>query len=141
MGRDGQHHPVYLVHRTVLGGIERFMGILVEHYAGAFPAWLAPVQVKVLTVTDAEAAYAATIAGRLKAEGLRVEIDMENDKISHKISEAERQKIPFMFVVGAREAQSGAVALRRHGKGNLGALPFESALVQIKEECNVPGTK
>jgi threonyl-tRNA synthetase len=138
MGQDGQHHPVYLVHRTVLGGIERFMGILVEHYAGAFPTWLAPVQARVLSVTEAEAGYARETAARLSAAGLRVEIDAKNDKISYKISEAERQKIPFMLVVGGREAQSGAVALRRHGKGNLGAMPFESAIAQIKEESNVP---
>ncbi len=141
MGQDGQHHPVYLVHRTVLGGIERFMGILVEHYAGAFPAWLAPVQVRVMSVTDAEAAYAAATADRLQAEGVRVETDLRSDKISHKISEAERQKIPFMFVVGGREAQSGAVALRRHGRGNLGALPFAAALAQVKEEINAPGSE
>jgi len=140
MGPDGRHHPVYLVHRTVLGGIERFMGILVEHYAGAFPTWLAPVQVRVLSVTDAEAAYATATADRLRAEGVRVETDTRSDKISLKISEAERQKIPFMFVVGGREAQSGAVALRRHGRGNLGALPFAAALAQVKEESNVPGS-
>jgi len=140
MGPDGRHHPVYLVHRTVLGGVERFMGILVEHYTGAFPTWLAPVQVRVLSVTDAEAAYATATADRLRAEGVRVETDTRSDKISLKISEAERQKIPFMFVVGGREAQSGAVALRRHGRGNLGALPFAAALAQVKEESNVPGS-
>ncbi|MEO0079027.1 MAG: threonine--tRNA ligase [candidate division WOR-3 bacterium] len=141
MGQDGQHHPVYLVHRTVLGGIERFMGILVEHYAGAFPVWLAPVQVRVMSVTDAEAAYAAATADRLRAEGVRVETDLRSDKIGYKISEAERQKIPFMFVVGGREAQSGTVALRRHGRGNLGAVSFAAALAQIKEESNAPGSK
>ncbi len=140
MGPDGQHHPVYLVHRTVLGGIERFMGILVEHYAGAFPPWLAPVQVRVLSVTDAEAGYARDTAERLRGEGVRVETDTRNDKISLKISEAERQKIPFMFVVGGREVQSGTVALRRHGRGNLGSVPIAVALAQVKEESNVPGS-
>jgi threonyl-tRNA synthetase len=138
MGQDGQHHPVYLVHRTILGGIERFMGILVEHYAGAFPVWLAPVQARVLSVTDAEAAYAREIADKLRAAEVRVEIDLKNDKINYKISESERQKIPYMLVVGQREAQAGTVSLRRHGKGNLGAVPFETALAQIKEEGNVP---
>jgi threonyl-tRNA synthetase len=137
-GRDGQHHPVYLVHRTVLGGIERFMGILVEHYAGAFPVWLAPVQVRVMSVTDAEAEYAAQVAVRLREAGVRVEIDAKSDKINLKVSEAERQKIPYMFVVGAREAQSGSVAVRRHGKGNLGPASVEAALAQLKEEDNVP---
>lgn len=139
MGSDGQHHQVYLVHRTILGGIERFMGILVEHYAGAFPAWLAPVQARVLSVTDAEAGCAQSVLASLTAAGVRVELDVRGDKINLKISDAERQKIPFMLVVGAREVQGGTVSVRRHGKGNLGALPMETVLAQIKEECNVPG--
>ena len=138
MGQDGQHHPVYLVHRTVLGGIERFMGILVEHYAGAFPTWLAPVQARVLSVTDMEAGYAREVASKLMAAEVRVETDLRGDKINHKISEAERQKIPFMLVVGQREAQAGAVSVRRHGKGNMGAVPLDTALAQVKEESNVP---
>ncbi len=138
MGRDGQHHQVYLVHRTVLGGIERFMGILTEHYAGAFPTWLAPVQVRVLTLTDAQEEYARRLVARCQQEGLRVELDAGNEKINFKIGEAERQKIPFMLVVGGREAQNNTVSLRRHGKGNLGAVPVEAALAQIKEEGNVP---
>ena len=139
MGKDGQHHPVYLVHRTVLGGIERFMGILVEHFAGAFPVWLAPVQVRVLPVTDAESGYAQEVGQQLQSAGIRVEIELKSDKISLKISEAERQKIPFMLVVGGREAAQSTVSVRRHGRGNLGAVTVESALAQIKEENNVPG--
>jgi threonyl-tRNA synthetase len=139
MGPDGQHHPVYLVHRTALGGIERFMGLLVEHYAGAFPTWLAPIQVRVMSVTDAEAGYAQEVGQKLQTQGLRVEMDAKSDKINLKISEAERQKIPFMLVVGGREAREGTVSLRRHGRGNLGAVSLESALAQIKEENNVPG--
>jgi threonyl-tRNA synthetase len=138
-GQDGQHHPVYLVHRTILGGIERFMGILVEHFAGAFPVWLAPVQARVLPVTDAENGYAQEVGQKLQAAGIRVEIDLKSDKINQKVSEAERQKIPFMLVVGGREAAQGTVSVRRHGKGNLGAVTVESALAQIKEENNVPG--
>jgi threonyl-tRNA synthetase len=139
MGQDGEHHPVYLVHRTILGGIERFMGILVEHYAGAFPVWLAPVQARVLSVTDAETGYAQEIGKKLQAAGIRVEIDLKSDKINLKVSEAERQKIPFMLVVGGREAAQGTVSVRRHGKGNLGVATIETALAQIKEENNVPG--
>lgn len=139
MGQDGQHHPVYLVHRTVLGGIERFMGILVEHYAGAFPVWLAPVQVRVLTVTDRDLAYASELETLLQRAGLRVEVDAKGDKINFKIAEAERLKIPYMLVVGSREAEQRTVSVRRHGKGNLGAVPLDQALTQIKEEANVPG--
>ena len=139
MGEDGQHHPVYLVHRTVLGAIERFVGVLTEHYAGAFPVWLAPVQARVLPVTDAESGYAQAVGQKLQSAGLRVEIDLKSAKINLKVSEAERQKIPFMLVVGGREAAQGTVSVRRHGKGNLGAVSIESALAQIKEENNVPG--
>lgn len=139
MDKNGSHQPVYLIHRTVLGSIERFMGILVEHYGGAFPTWLAPVQSRVLTVTEKEADYARKVAGILAAENVRVEIDLNNDKIGYKIGEAERQKIPFMLIVGAREATSGNVSLRRHGKGDLGTMPLEQVIKQIKEE-NSAGT-
>ncbi|MEO0020183.1 MAG: threonine--tRNA ligase [candidate division WOR-3 bacterium] len=134
MDKSGQHLPAYLVHRTVLGSIERFMGILVEHYGGAFPTWLAPVQARVLTVTEKEIGYAQEVFERLKAAGTRVEIDINNDKIGYKIGEAERQKIPFILVVGAREASSGTVSLRRRGKGNLGAASLEKVIALIKEE-------
>ena len=134
MDEHGQHLPVYLVHRTVLGSIERFMGILVEHYAGAFPVWLAPVQARVLTVTEKENGYAQQVFEALKSANVRVEIDLNNDKINYKIGEAERQKIPYMLVVGAREAGSGMVSLRRRGKGNLGAQPLEKVIALIKED-------
>ena len=139
MGQDGQHHPVYLVHRTALGGIERFMGILVEHYAGAFPAWLAPVQVKVLTITDKELEYAREVLGFCREQKIRVEIDTRNDKISNKIRETAEQKIPFMFVIGSREAKNRAVAVRERGKGDLGAMPLEAALRMVEEASNIPG--
>ncbi|MEO0071285.1 MAG: threonine--tRNA ligase [candidate division WOR-3 bacterium] len=139
MDKNGSHQPVYLIHRTVLGSIERFMGILVEHYAGAFPTWLAPVQARVLTVTEKEADYARKVGQILAAEKIRVEIDFNNDKISYKISEAEREKIPFIVIVGPREAKSGNVSLRRHKKGSLGIMPLEEVINQIKEE-NSAGT-
>lgn len=136
MDKSGNHHPVYLVHRTVLGSIERFVGILVEHYGGAFPVWLAPVQARVLTVTNRETDYAREVMEKLKMENVRVEIDLNNDKINYKISEAERQKIPFMLVVGAREKATGNVSLRRHGRGNLGAMTVNEAIAKIKEEIS-----
>lgn len=136
MDKSGNHHPIYLVHRTVLGSIERFVGILVEHYGGAFPVWLAPVQARVLTVTNRETDYAREVMEKLKMENVRVEIDLNNDKINYKISEAERQKIPFMLVVGAREKATGNVSLRRHGKGNLGAMTVNEAIAKIKEEIS-----
>ena len=139
MGEDGKHHSVYLVHRTVLGSIERFVGILVEHYGGAFPTWLAPVQARVMTVTDKEIGYARNVVRQLVAAGVRVEIDTRSDKIAYKVAEAERLKIPYMLVTGAREAQKQVVSLRRHGKGNLGTFSIEATLAQIGEQANVPG--
>ncbi len=139
MGQDGQHHPVYLVHRTALGGIERFMGILVEHYAGAFPTWLAPVQVRVLTVTDKDTTYAREVFEYLLRGKIRVEIDERNDKIGYKIAEAERLKIPYMFVTGGREAQTRMVAVRKRGRTDLGLMPLESALTLVQEDANKPG--
>ena len=139
MGADGQHHPVYMVHRTVLGGIERFFGILIEHYAGAFPTWLAPVQARVLTVTDKESGYAQEVFARLAQAKIRVEIDTRNDKIGYKIREAEHSKIPYMLVIGAREAEGRTVSVRRHGQGDLGSMPVEGALSRILNESSIPG--
>ena len=138
MGEDGKHHPAYLVHRTVLGAIERFVGILVEHYGGSFPVWLAPVQARVMAVTDSQNDYARTVHDRLRDAGARVEIDTRSDKIGYKISEAERMKIPYMLIVGAREAEAGTVSVRRHGKGDLGAQPVDAALDAIMGEAAVP---
>jgi len=134
MDSNGQHLPAYLVHRTVLGSIERFIGILIEHYGGAFPVWLAPVQARIMTVTDKETDYARRVYDILRAEDVRVEIDLNNDKINYKIGESERQKIPFMLVVGGREAAANTVALRQRGKGNLGAFSLDKVVALIKED-------
>jgi threonyl-tRNA synthetase len=134
MGADGQHHRAYLVHRTILGGIERFFALLIEHYAGAFPVWLSPIQAVVLTVTDNEIGYAQEVLRVLQAGGVRAGADLNNEKIGHKISEAERQKIPFMLVVGKREQEERKVALRRRGKGNLGSTALETVIAQLKED-------
>ncbi|MBN2537230.1 threonine--tRNA ligase [candidate division WOR-3 bacterium] len=137
-GEDGQHHGVFLVHRTVLGAIERFVGILTEHYGGAFPTWLAPVQARVMAVTDAQNDYARQVYDRLQQRNLRVEIDARSDKIGYKIAEAERMKVPWMLIVGAREAEAGTVSVRRHGRGDLGPQPVERAMESILEEVAVP---
>ena len=139
MGEDGQHHGVCLVHRTVLGAIERFVGILVEHYGGAFPMWLAPVHARVMSVTSAQDPYAREVFDRLLAANFRVEIDLRNDKIGYRIAEAERLKIPYMIVVGGREAEKRTVALRRHGEGDLGAFTVDEVLARFAEETTVPG--
>lgn len=137
-GQDGHQHRVYLVHRTVFGGIERFFGILIEHFAGAFPMWLAPVQARVLTVTDAAVDYAEAVRALLAEAKLRVEIDAGTDKIARKIAEAESLKIPYMIIVGSREAAGRTVALRRHGAGDLGSLDLDHALSRLTEEAAEP---
>ncbi len=114
-----------MVHRALFGSVERFFGVLIEHYAGAFPMWLAPVQVAVLPITDRINEYAETIAQELRAAGLRVEVNVRNDKIGAKIRDAQMQKVPFMLVLGDREVEEGKVAVRERSKGDLGAMSLE----------------
>ncbi|MFA4884902.1 MAG: threonine--tRNA ligase [Desulfotomaculaceae bacterium] len=133
VGEDGQKHRPVMIHRTIFGSLERFIGILTEHFAGAFPAWLAPVQVKVIPITDRHAAYAQEVADRLSGKGIRLEVDTRNEKINYKIREAQAQKIPYMLVVGDKEADQKTVAVRQRTKGDLGAMPlddFEQMLLQ-----------
>jgi threonyl-tRNA synthetase len=106
----------------LFGSIERFFGVLIEHYAGAFPMWLAPVQVAVLPITDRINDYAGTVAEELRAAGLRVEVNLRSDKIGAKIRDAQMQKVPFMLVLGDREMQDGKVAVRERSKGDIGAM-------------------
>jgi len=125
VGPDGKEHPAFMVHRAVLGSMERFMGCLTEHYAGAFPLWLAPIQVRLLPITDADQAYAGDVESALRAKGIRVEIDARNEKTGYKIREAQLAKIPFMLILGSREKESQAVAVRSREKGDLGTMPLE----------------
>jgi threonyl-tRNA synthetase len=139
VGEDnGRHRPVML-HRTVLGSIERFLGILIEHYGGAFPVWLAPVQASVLPVADRHNGYAAAVAAQLEAAGLRVEVDDRTESVGRKIRDNEVKKIPFMLVVGDREAEAGNVAVRSHGRGDLGAMGLAAALELMAKEAEIPG--
>ncbi|OPX90547.1 MAG: Threonine--tRNA ligase 2 [Pelotomaculum sp. PtaB.Bin104] len=133
IGEDGQKHQPVMIHRVVFGSLERFIGILTEHYAGAFPAWLAPVQARVIPITDRHAEYARGVADRLEKAGVRVELDSRNEKIGYKIREAQAQKIPYMLVTGDKEAGQDAVAVRHRTKGDLGAMPvadFEAMLLE-----------
>ena len=124
VGADGLKHRPYMVHRALLGSLERFFGVLTEHYAGAFPAWLAPEQVRVLPVKDEFIAYADTIAAELRAEDLRVEVDRNSETIGSKIRSARNERVPYMLVVGGREAEAGTVAVRSRADGELGAMPL-----------------
>jgi len=134
VGPDGQKHRPVMIHRVVFGSIERFIGILVEHFAGAFPTWLAPVQVRILTVTDRANAYAEQVAARLRDADIRVETDLRNEKIGYKVREAQLEKIPYMLVLGDKEQENGTVAVRARGKGDLGAMSLDQFMNMILEE-------
>ncbi|MDD2432316.1 MAG: threonine--tRNA ligase [Clostridia bacterium] len=124
VGEDGQKHRPVMIHRVAFGSIERFIGILTEHYAGAFPTWLAPVQVKVLPITERQHTYAQKLADDLFKEGIRVEVDERSEKIGYKIREAQLEKIPYMLVVGDKEMEEGTVALRTRKEGDQGTVDF-----------------
>ncbi|RKY98439.1 MAG: threonine--tRNA ligase, partial [Candidatus Hydrothermota bacterium] len=134
--RDGKDKRPYMVHRALLGSMERFFGVLIEHYAGNFPMWLAPVQVMVLPITDAQNAYALKVMEQLRIEGFRVQGDFRNEKIGYKISEAERQKVPYMLIIGRREAESETVSLRKHGEGDKGVFKLEEVIQLFKKEVS-----
>ena len=133
VGEDGEKHRPIMIHRALLGSIERFIGVITEHFAGAFPAWLSPVQVKVLPITDRAAEYADSVAAKLDAAGFRAEVDHRNEKIGKKIREAQLEKVPYMLVVGDKEAESGQVAVRSRSKGDLGAMDYEAFAAQLKK--------
>ena len=134
VGADGEDHVPVMIHRVVFGSIERFIGIITEHYAGAFPVWLSPVQVRVMPITGRADEYARQVADKLSALGVRVETDLRNEKIGYKIREAQMQKLPYMLVVGDREAESGKVAVRTRSGEDLGAMPFDDFAAKILDE-------
>ena len=134
VGPDGEKHRPVMVHRTILGSMERFIGILIEHFAGAFPTWLAPVQVKVLTITERCDDWAREVADGLRAQGIRVEIDLRNEKIGFKIREAQMEKAPYMLIIGDKEVEDRAVAVRSRKDGDLGAMPVSGILEKMLEE-------
>jgi len=134
VGEDGQKHRPVMIHRVVFGSIERFIGILTEHYGGAFPLWLSPVQVRVLPITDKQAAFAQEVVEHLNAAGIRCEADLRNEKIGYKIREAQTQKIPYMFVVGDKEVSEKTVSVRKRGEGDLGVRAVPQAVADLKEE-------
>ncbi len=139
IGADGEKHRPVMVHRVILGAMERFIGVLIEHYAGAFPTWLAPVQVILLTVTDAHIPYGEEVYRKLLDAGIRVERDFRNEKLGMKIREAEMQKIPYMAVMGEREMTQKTLAPRGHNGKSLKAMPVEEFIRMIQKECALGG--
>ncbi|MDR0469664.1 MAG: threonine--tRNA ligase, partial [Peptococcaceae bacterium] len=136
IGEDGQKHRPVMVHRTAFGSMERFIAILTEHYAGAFPSWLAPVQVKILPITERQHKYAEFLANDLRSEGFRVEADLRSEKIGFKIREAQNERAPYMLVVGDKEQEMGAIALRIRGKGDRGIVNFLEFKRQLQKELD-----
>jgi len=134
IGEDGKPHQPIMIHRALMGSIERFFGILLEHYAGAFPTWLAPVQAKALCITEKQRNYAETVVGQLKAAGCRAEADLRNEKIGFKIREAEKAKIPYMLVIGDREVEQGTVAVRGRSGANLGSMAVPAVIDLIRAD-------
>ena len=135
-GEDGQKHRPVMIHRVVLGSIERFIGVITEHFAGAFPLWLSPVQVRILTVTDRADAYAGQLAKALDGKGFRVETDLRNEKIGKKIREATLEKVPYMLVVGDRDVENKTVSVRTRGGEDLGAMSLEAFAAKLREEVD-----
>jgi threonyl-tRNA synthetase len=134
VGGDGKKHHVYMIHRTVLGSMERFIGALIEHYGGAFPLWLAPVQVKILPIGDGHIPYSKQIQSSLRKAKLRVEIDGRDEKISQKIRVAQLEQVPYMLIIGDKEVSGQAVSLRHRRKGDLGSLTIEQLICQLSDE-------
>jgi threonyl-tRNA synthetase len=141
IGEDGKPHPPIMIHRALMGSIERFFGILIEHYGGAFPTWLAPIQATVMNITDNQRDYVAAIVTQLKAAGFRAEGDLRNEKIGFKIREAEKAKVPFMLVAGDREVQAGTVSVRGRSGSNLGSMTVAAVLDLLRTEVARPHQK
>lgn len=134
IGEDNRKYRPVVIHRAVYGSIDRFIGILTEHYSGAFPVWLAPVQVKLLPVSDHYLGYALQVKNALAGAGIRAQVDGRNEKLGYKIREAQLEKVPYMFVLGDSEATSGTVAVRKRGEGDLGMSSIQEIIARIVEE-------
>ena len=134
VGADGNYHRPIMIHRALLGSLERFFGVLIEHYGGAFPLWISPVQVRVMPITDEQNPYSVEILQRLQDEGFRAELDDRNEKINFKIREAEKEKIPYMFIVGKKEVLDKNVSVRKHKGGDAGKFNLDQIIQKLKEE-------
>jgi threonyl-tRNA synthetase len=134
IGEDSQAHPPIMIHRALMGSLERFFGVLIEHYAGVFPLWLAPVQVKILPITDRQHSYAQEVARMLSDQNLRVELDLRNEKIGLKIREAELSKVPYMVIMGGRETENRTLSVRKRSGEQLGAIQIDSFVQRLQQE-------
>ena len=133
-GADGEKHCPVMIHRVVVGSIERFIGVITEHFAGAFPVWLAPVQVKVMNITSRSEEFSKAVAKKLDEAGIRQETDLRNEKIGYKIREAQSQKIPYMLIIGDKEAEAGTVSVRTRSGGDMGSMPLDEFIAKVTEQ-------
>lgn len=136
VGADGEKHRPIMIHRVIFGSIERFIGILIEHFAGKFPLWLAPVQARILPISEKHYEAAAALRKKLVAEGMRVELDDRSEKVGYKIREAQVQKVPYMLIMGDREIEENKVNVRNRDQGEMGAVAIDELLAQLKNEIN-----
>jgi threonyl-tRNA synthetase len=136
VGEDNARHVPVMLHRAIVGSMERFLGILIENYAGAFPLWLSPQQVAVLSITERQADYAERVAEELRKQGFRAFSDLRNEKISYKIREHSLQKLPYQLVIGDKEMQAGTVAVRTRGGEDLGAMALKDFVARLQSEAN-----
>ena len=134
VGQDGEKHRPVMIHRVVFGSIERFIAILTEHFAGAFPLWLAPVQVELIPISENQSEYAHNVCDKLVAMGIRAEVDDRNEKMGYRIREAQLQKIPYMLVLGEKEKEAGSVAVRNRKHGDLGVMSFDELANKLQQE-------
>ena len=134
IGNDGEKHRPIVIHRVAFGSIERFIGILIEHFAGKFPTWLAPEQVRILPIAERHAEYAEKLAKQMKDKDIQIEVDSRNEKIGYKIREAQLQKVPYMIIVGDKEADTGTISVRSRDKGELGSQELESFITNVIDE-------
>ncbi|MEJ2411329.1 MAG: threonine--tRNA ligase, partial [Novosphingobium sp.] len=141
IGEDGERHRPVMLHRAIFGSYERFIGILIEHFAGKLPVWLAPVQAVVATIVSDADGYAAEVAAKLKAAGVRVETDLRNEKINYKVREHSLKKVPHLLVVGKREAEEGTVAVRTLGEQQQQVMSLDEAITLLKSEATAPDLK
>jgi threonyl-tRNA synthetase len=136
VNEKGEKERPVVIHRAISGSLERFMGVMIEHFAGNFPTWLSPVQAKIIPITDAQHEFAYKVMQKLKDAGIRVEIDDRSEKMQAKIRDAQMQKIPYMLVIGGREAEAGTVAVRQRDGQDLGAIKVSEFITKIKEQIS-----
>jgi threonyl-tRNA synthetase len=134
-GTDGEEHQPIMIHRALMGSLERFIGVLIEHYAGAFPLWMAPEQARIMNITDDQAEYCKRVYGDLRKAGVRVEKDLRNEKLNYKIREAQVMKVPYMLIIGEREKEDGTVTVRKRNGDNLPPMSVQEFADMVRREC------